>query len=172
LATDLTAAGVRVWIDEAEIVVGDSLIQRIGAGIDAVDYLAVVLSPEATASAWVQKEVEIAMTREISGRTVKVLPLIYRPCSLPPFLEGKLYADFTRPESYESALRAVLHCLGVPAPDRVVIFDLGGGTMDAATVRVSPDYVGRVDVKALAADLRSLGEAHAKRIQDTRDQEA
>jgi hypothetical protein len=45
LAGDLVAAGARVWIDEAEIKVGDSLIEKIRAGIDSMDYVAAILSP-------------------------------------------------------------------------------------------------------------------------------
>lgn len=43
-----------------------------------------------------RKEVEIALHQEIHGRRVKVLPLLHKPCELPLFLVGKLYADFSR----------------------------------------------------------------------------
>ncbi len=39
LAADLRKVGVYVWLDEAEIKLGDSLIQKIRAGIDTVDYV-------------------------------------------------------------------------------------------------------------------------------------
>jgi len=43
LASDLKASGAAAWIDEAEINVGDSLIDKISKTIDRVDYLAAVL---------------------------------------------------------------------------------------------------------------------------------
>lgn len=114
LASDLVQLGARVWIDEAEIKLGDSLIEKIRTGIDDVDYLAVVLSPDSVASSWVQREVDIAMTQEIEGKQVKVLPLLYRDCDLPWFLKGKLYADFSKPDRYSSALQQIIDRLELP----------------------------------------------------------
>lgn len=116
LASDLKAAGARVWIDEAELKIGDSLIGKIREGIDSMDYLAVVLSPNSVNSSWVQKEVDIAMNQEIRGRTVKVVPLMYKTCELPWFLDGKFYADFTDPKNYRMAFNQVLDRLGMPIP--------------------------------------------------------
>jgi hypothetical protein len=115
LASELTQLGARVWIDEAEIKLGDSLIEKIRTGIDEMDYLAVVLSPDSVTSPWVQREVDIAMNQEIEGKQVKVLPLLYRTCDLPWFLKGKLYADFSNPDRYSFALRQVTERLGLPA---------------------------------------------------------
>ena len=43
LASDLNSAGLKVWFDEAEIKVGDSLINKIREGIDSMDFVLVVL---------------------------------------------------------------------------------------------------------------------------------
>ena len=45
LASDLKTRGVKVWLDEWELGVGDSLTQRIQAGILEAGYLALVLLP-------------------------------------------------------------------------------------------------------------------------------
>lgn len=119
LSCDLEKAGAVVWLDEAEIKIGDSLIEKIREGIDSVDYLAVILSPDAVSSTWVQKEVDIAMNQEIKGKQVKVLPLLYKECSLPWFLEGKMYADFTNNEKYPFALSQLLIRLDLDSNERV-----------------------------------------------------
>lgn len=95
LGADLGALGARVWIDEAELNIGDSLIGRISAAIDDMEFLAVVLSPEAVDSRWVHQELEQAMSQQLAEKGVKVLPLLYKLCDIPGFLRGKLYADFT-----------------------------------------------------------------------------
>jgi hypothetical protein len=118
LARDLTKNGVRVWIDEAEIQVGDSLIERLQDGIEQMDYLAVILSPASVSSEWVRREVEIAMNHEIKGRKVKVLPLLYKPCKLPLFLEGKVYDDCSTKSKYKNSLDSVLMRLGLPKQAR------------------------------------------------------
>jgi len=56
LAKELEAAGHGVWIDEAEIDIGDSLIEKIRNGIDQVDYVAAILSRASIDSAWVTRE--------------------------------------------------------------------------------------------------------------------
>lgn len=113
LAADLDNQGIPFWLDEAEIKVGESLIEKIRTGIDKVDFVAVVLSPNSIASPWVQREVDVAMNQEIAGRRVKVLPLMYRTCELPGFLLGKRYADFTDDSRYPAALEDLVRSLGV-----------------------------------------------------------
>jgi len=113
LAANLDNQGIPYWLDEAEIKVGESLIEKIRDGIDKVDFVAVVLSPNSVASPWVQREVDVAMNREIMGRRVKVLPLMYMACDLPGFLLGKRYADFTEDTRYANALEDLVNSIGV-----------------------------------------------------------
>src|SRR5262245_55785249 len=126
LAGDLRAAGLTVWVDEAEIQIGDSLIAKLESGIDDMEYLAVVLSPDSVSSEWVKREVAMALTKEINNRRVKVVPLLYRDCLLPGFLRDKKYADFRKPQSYQSTLHELLKMFGaelstpVSAPPRKI----------------------------------------------------
>ena len=118
LYEDLTEAGAYIWIDEKQVLVGDSLIEKIRKGIDSVDYLAVVISPASASSEWVRREVDVAMNQEISSGRVKVLPLLYRDCDLPGFLHGKFYADFRDSNGYEQNLRKLMSRLGLAWPTR------------------------------------------------------
>lgn len=113
LAADLDNQGVTYWLDEAEIKVGESLIEKIRDGIDRMDYIAVVLSPNSIDSPWVQREVDVAMNQEIMGSRIKVLPIMYRKCELPGFLLGKRYADFSDESRYAAALEDLVRSLGV-----------------------------------------------------------
>lgn len=71
LARDLDNHGIKYWLDEAEIKVGDSLIEKIRSGIDEVDYVVTILSPNSIASSWVQREIDVAMNQEINGKKSK-----------------------------------------------------------------------------------------------------
>jgi hypothetical protein len=114
LRKDLRAHGVeRVWIDEAEIEIGDSLIAKIDEGMKLCRYIGVVLSTKSIQAPWVKKELDVAMNREISGGEVVVLPLLYEKCKVPTFLAGKLYADFTDPDTYEDVLEKLLRRLRI-----------------------------------------------------------
>jgi hypothetical protein len=114
LRKDLIAGGVsRVWIDEAEIEIGDSLIAKIEEGLRETRYIGVVLSKKSITAPWVKRELESAITREIAGGDVVVLPLLYEKCDLPPFLAGKLYADFTDSAKYDEELSKLIRRLRI-----------------------------------------------------------
>jgi|CXWL01.1.fsa_nt_gi hypothetical protein len=97
LAAKLQDRGIGVWLDEAELGLGDSLIEKIRGAIDAVDYVAVLLSEESLKSEWVKREVDVAMNQEIAHHRVKVLPIRLDSSELPGFLLGKLYAQLQAP---------------------------------------------------------------------------
>lgn len=112
LAEDLREAGHIVWIDEAEINIGDSLIGKIREGLDKVDFVAVVLSNNSISSPWVQRELDISSNREIAEKRVILLPILLEKVDLPGFLYGKRYGDFTSEEIYTSSLTDLLRALG------------------------------------------------------------
>lgn len=113
LRDDLIARGVPVWLDEAEIQIGDSLTEKIEEGMKVSRFIAVILSAKSVAAPWVRKELDIAVNEEIDRGEVVVLPLLYEPCDLPAFLRGKLYADFTTDEGYADTLEKLLRRLRV-----------------------------------------------------------
>ncbi len=120
LAHDLQDEGVQVWIDEAEMLVGDSLIRKLDQAIQDMEYLGVILSPDSVNSEWVQKEVEIALVHEIQGKRVKVLPLLYKQCEIPGFLITKVWVDFTQSHNYDKALGDLLRRLVPENTEKVV----------------------------------------------------
>ena len=113
LAKRLTDDGVTVWLDEAELNIGDSLIERISSAIEQMKFVAAVISPNSIGSAWVQKELSLAMSKEVKGRRVTVLPLLIANCELPASLRDKLYGDFTSPDNYQSEYNKLLRAIGV-----------------------------------------------------------
>jgi hypothetical protein len=111
LAAALQKKGVRVWVDEAEMKVGDLLIDKIQEAIDQMEYLGVVLSNNSIKSEWVTREVNQALNSEIGYRRVKVLPILLDDCEVLGFLRGKLYADFRNEAQFEIAMAALLNRL-------------------------------------------------------------
>jgi hypothetical protein len=112
LAADLRKAGHIVWIDEGEINVGDSLIEKIREGIDRVDYVAAVLSKASIESEWIKRELDIASNREIEEKRVVVLPLLIQDVELPGFLKGKFYGDCRTGKKYSDTLKLLLRKFG------------------------------------------------------------
>lgn len=112
LAEHLINYGINVWLDEAEINIGDSLTEKIGKAIESTDFVGVVLSHNSINSEWVQRELQIALQKEIKGKKFVVLPILIETVEIPPFLKDKLYADFTSPDKFEHELPKLLRALG------------------------------------------------------------
>lgn len=94
LAEHLRSLGHQVWIDQWEIMIGDSIQGKIETGIDQAEYLIVVLSRHTPASVWVEREVQVKMTEELTKRRPLVFPVLLEDCTIPPFMRPKRVADF------------------------------------------------------------------------------
>lgn len=87
-AKAMEAEGARVWLDQGELLIGDSLIDRISEAIAEFDFVAAMVSPSSVESNWCRKEVALAMSKQLrrGGRTVTVLPLRVGDVTMPPSL--------------------------------------------------------------------------------------
>jgi len=102
LANALVSAGLRVWYDEFELRIGDSLRRKIDAGLAKSRFGVVVLSHSFFAKNWPQYELDGLVTREMTGEQL-ILPLWHRitkseVISQSPSLADKVArstADFT-----------------------------------------------------------------------------
>lgn len=74
LAVRLKDAGFRVWLDEAELRLGDSLRQKIDAGLAHSKYGIVILSEVFFNKEWPQKELDALVAREDNGLKI-ILPV-------------------------------------------------------------------------------------------------
>lgn len=108
IAKELNKYGIKPWIDESEIKLGDSLIEKIRDGLDHMDYLIALISGNSVESEWVKKELDIAMNSEIEGKRVITIPILVGKCVLPGFLKGKLYADMSTPRKYNENISTLI----------------------------------------------------------------
>jgi hypothetical protein len=74
LAAALQEKGIRVWLDELVLTVGDSLRRSIDDGLARSRYGVVVISPDFLKKEWPQKELDGLTAREVDGRKV-ILPV-------------------------------------------------------------------------------------------------
>ena len=77
IANALTEAGLRVWYDEFELRIGDSLRRKIDHGLARSRFGIVVLSPSFFAKKWPQYELDGLVTMEMTGEQT-ILPLWHR----------------------------------------------------------------------------------------------
>lgn len=104
LAIALLTNGVKVWVDEAEIPVGGSLMDKIEAGISGSKYLVAVLSNNSINSPWCAQELGIALARQVAQEGIVVLPVLIEECEVPSFLQEMKYADFRNPADFDKAV--------------------------------------------------------------------
>ena len=107
LALKLRQNNVDVWLDEWEMLPGDSLITKIQNGIDESSWFGVILSPHSVASKWCTKELNTAISKELEKNNVFVIPILKEVCDFPIFLKEKMYADLTK-SNYEKGFNLLL----------------------------------------------------------------
>ena len=74
LAICLVSHGLRVWYDEFELRIGDSIRRKIDQGLARSRFGVIVISPSFFAKNWPQYELDGLVTREMTGEQV-TLPL-------------------------------------------------------------------------------------------------
>ena len=77
LATALQGEGLRVWYDEFELKIGDSLRRKIDQGLANSRFGLVVLSPSFISKGWTNYELDGIVTRAVTGDQV-LLPIWHK----------------------------------------------------------------------------------------------
>ena len=109
VATALRAVGYNVWYADWEIGHGDSIVRRIEAGLTQNDTLLVILSPASVKSEWVRRELDTALTRQLSGQNVKIIPILSEECEIPESLASIKYVDFR--EDFQAGIISTMGAL-------------------------------------------------------------
>ncbi len=113
LADRLTESGATIWLDEANLRIGDSLIDKITEAIKEVDFIAAIISKNSIKSPWVKKELSLAVTKEIKNEAVVVFPVRIDDCPIPDSLANKLYADFRDEKQFDKQCDLLLIAMGL-----------------------------------------------------------
>lgn len=112
LARVLTARQVPYWLDTGEIRAGESLEEKIQAGITGSKYLVIFISERSHLSDWVRRELDWAVAIERKRPDFRIVPVLLDLLPLPPSLSGRRTVDFSRPEHYQSNLDEFLTAIG------------------------------------------------------------
>jgi hypothetical protein len=109
LAGEVRSAGHEVWLDEWKLDIGDSLVHRINEGLEGASYLVLCYSSAGVISPWMSREWMSALSRQLNGHGVKVLPACLTGGKPPAILDDIKYADLVNDWSMGVAdlLRAI-----------------------------------------------------------------
>ena len=154
LVDRLAQSGLRVFYDEADIAVGDSLVDSLHRAVQEARYVLVVMSPHYFASQWTSRETDLALQQEVDSNRTKVIPVLVQDCEIPPLLRTKIYADFRTQESIEESFPRLLQALKEPpvSPTRKT------RKVDAGSPRlgsVTPAVAESAEIREMIEDLRS-----------------
>ena len=131
LAYKLKLVGIDSWVDEAEIGPGESIIRRIGEGIqEECDALIATISPLALDSGWVKEELDLGKYAEITRDGFQLILILVEgvePHQLPAYLAGENHilwegheltgeADFDHP-AYGRIIRQLYDAHDRPSMD-------------------------------------------------------
>jgi hypothetical protein len=117
LAARLRSAGIKLWVDEAELTVGDTLRGKIDEGLKSCQYGIVVLSESFFQKPWPQSELDALVgIQNVSGRKV-ILPVwldvtFEQVCSHSPILAGRMAARSS--DGFEKVVADLLRVLTTP----------------------------------------------------------
>lgn len=95
LSRELTRHNIKTWIDEYEILPGDSITQKISEGIRQSDFLIVILSSNSLNSDWVRFEIENAFAKNREASSIRLIPVRIDDSSVPEYLKNIRYVDLT-----------------------------------------------------------------------------
>lgn len=94
LARDVSAAGHSVWFDDWDIQLGDSVVERMEAGLRGAAYLVLCYSASGVMSPWTSREWMSALHRQLERCDVRILPVKFGG-SAPAILADLKYADLS-----------------------------------------------------------------------------
>lgn len=93
LAADLRTAGHEVWLDDDEILAGDSILGKMNEGLERAQYVVVCYSSSGIGSPYMSREWLSALARQLDGRGVKLLPVRLTGDEAPAILADIKHAD-------------------------------------------------------------------------------
>ena len=112
LVSVLRRHGIPVWYSETDVLGAQQWHDEIGAALRRCDWLTLVLSPSATESLWVKREVIYALRQDrFDGR---IVPVLYKPCAFDDIswtLPQLQIIDFT--SGFDKGCRELLRIWGV-----------------------------------------------------------
>ena len=118
IAEDLSTRDIPVWIDEREIKIGESIVQKIDEGLKKASYVLALLSEHSIASHWVQKELSLAYSTEREGAQSLIIPVLIEklsPSQIPIFLRSIKWIDLST--NYKSGIEDLIKSLSASVSD-------------------------------------------------------
>ena len=90
LKNDLEENSISTWLDEDELTVGDSLLDKLEEAISESSHFLIIVSPNSVESQWVKYELSEAIKS-----SPKIIPIVYKTCIIPQEIAKLCYLDLS-----------------------------------------------------------------------------
>jgi hypothetical protein len=110
-AQRLRENGVDAWLDQWEMLPGDSLVDRIfEQGLKNAQAVVIVLSAVSVQKPWVREELNHSVVTRI-GRGLKIIPVVIDQCEVPECLKATLWQRVDDLANYDDAFQRILDAI-------------------------------------------------------------
>lgn len=149
-AIKLRENGVDAWLDQWEMLPGDSLVDKIfEEGLKEAEAIIIVLSNFSVSKPWVREELNASIVSKLSKGT-KIIPVVLDDCNVPESLTSTLWESIGNLEDYETSFKRVLSSIfgltdkpslgSAPAHATSKYYEIGGLTKaDNLILKISCD---------------------------------
>jgi TIR domain len=96
LAAVFRSRGHDVWLDTWNIKVGDSIVEKINAGLQDASHVVICYSDTGSLSPWMSREWMSTLARQLEGAGIHLLPARLSGGSPPAILADIKYADLVQ----------------------------------------------------------------------------
>lgn len=115
-ATALRGKGIDAWVDQWEMLPGDSLVDKIfEEGLKEASAVVIVLSAASVAKPWVREELNASVVSRISKGT-KIIPVVLDDCEVPESLRSTVWEPVKDLGNFEACLTRVVNAVFGHAP--------------------------------------------------------
>lgn len=113
IADALRAAGHEPWLDDDEVLVGESIPAAVESGLRRADFIIVCLSKAAAVRGWIEAERDAALMQQLSERKERILPVRLEDVA-PPYLFASLaYVDLFPEDQFADGIARLLRSIEV-----------------------------------------------------------
>lgn len=100
LKKDLELNYINSWLDEDELLPGDSIVDKLNSALKESTHFMIILSPNSVVSDWVKLELDNVLQYVEDETLSKIIPIHYRKCEIPEILKPILNIDLTKETVY------------------------------------------------------------------------
>lgn len=139
LAHGLREVGLTVWYDEFELKIGDSINEKINAGLSQCRFGIVVFSPSFFSKHWTQHEMNGLMARQMSGDRV-ILPVWHRITKDEIVNQAPSMADFFSLNTSTHDMATIVEKVCEKVNGSVPKFDAPPQSFQAPSQSIGPNF--------------------------------